>query len=641
MKVSKLCGIAGMVGNEIDEDLVAEMARVQSHRGPDSSGIHSEDTVCLASQRLSIIDLSESARQPMSNESETVWLVFNGEIYNYVELRGELQGFNFRTSSDTEVLLRAYEKWGPSCVSRLNGMFAFAIWDRSNGRLFCARDHFGIKPFHYIKNDRNLIFSSEIKPLLLSLRERVPDMKTIYEFMSLDILDHSERTFFEGIRNLPPAHSLTYSGGKIEIRRYWSLISGKQSHVLENDANRQCEEFGRILRDSIRIRFRSDVPVGICLSGGIDSSSILSIARVDLGIRMHAFSALFQGNDIDESKYVHLAAQSNDAFLHACYPEPADFLNHLMDFLLTQEEPVGGLSVFAQWCVMKEANAHRIRVLLDGQGADEMLGGYPIFYGARLLDQLVRWRLRSLVKEYVDIRRTQPYNLRFYIQTALFASLPNSLRNRLIRRFATAFLSRRFKSKQILGFCESLFKSHLKNYMYEKMMMGLPALLHYEDRNSMRWSIESRLPYLDPRLVELSFSLPEDSLVRGSTTKVILRESVRSIVPQEITCRRLKIGFATPEKEWYANELLPFMKEVIYSESFSKRGIFRVDIVKGLLDKHVGGRKDHSNLLWRCVNLELWYRAFIDPSNDELFAAIRRWQEECRLSSTAFKLAIG
>jgi asparagine synthase (glutamine-hydrolysing) len=549
-------------------------------------------------------------------------IVYNGEIYNFVELREDLKEFEFETSSDTEVLLHAYQKWGPSCVCRLNGMFAFAIWNKKEETLFCARDQFGIKPFHYCSVGGQFLFSSEIKPLLLVGIEPRPDFSAIYDYLVLGLLDHSDRTFFAGIHNLLPGHTLTIKDGYVKTQRYWKWETAG-SRSIEGNPEQNVNEFRDLLKDSIKIRFRSDVPVGICLSGGLDSTAILCISRKDLGMKMHAFSALFKGYDVDEAKFVALAAESAGADIHPCYPTPDDLSVQMEDFLLTQEEPVSDPSVFAQWSVMREAHRFGMKVLLDGQGADEILGGYAVFFGADMLDHFLRFRFSRFVEEYLEVKHTQPYGSRFLMTTAFFPFLHPRIRNWLIRISGTSFIFKDFMKHKNVNFCPNPFRGLLRRYMYEKFAMGLPALLHYEDRNSMRWSIEARLPYLDPRLVQRAFLLPENQLLEKGVTKVILRRAVDGVVPAEIINRRVKIGFDVPDKEWFGKELLAFAEDVFDSESFSERGIFDVDGIRKLLREHVAGSSNNSKVIWRCLNLELWLRTFIDRIVESLQLLIR------------------
>lgn len=602
-----MCGIAGqyaLSGGEPDEMLVRRMSGRLAHRGPDGEGFFSDGHVALAHRRLSIIDLSEDAVQPMSNEDGSLLLVFNGEIYNYRELRKELLllAHRFRSESDSEVILHAFEEWGPGCLARFNGMWAFALYDRVSGELFCARDRFGIKPFYYAITDGSLYFASEIKALLehpdLGTR---PDDEMVMAFLVWGGMDHTPATMFEGISQLPPAHFMVIRDGVVHPpERYWQLFMSdavlSPGSADEADADGQCID---LLRDSVRLRLRSDVPVGTCLSGGIDSSTIVGLINElirtepqgSVGDRQNTFSARYADKRYDEGTFIDIALAGTDISPHSVYPDPDQLREHLDRLVYMQDEPFGSLSIFAQYCVMHLAGT-RVRVVLDGQGADEQLGGY-IAYMVPFFRSLVRHPARAAEEIGWSFLHHHAFFRDAFKQTRVRSGRRALLKGSMpiIDRYA--------------GTLDRVLAAEIE-------ATNLPALLHYEDRNSMAFSVEARVPFLDYRLAEFFAALPLDRKIHRGVTKSILRKAIAGIVPDAIRCRMDKVGFAAPDEVWMKEDIRSLICSILTSESFRKRKYWNAPAVEKSYRDFIAGRLAYSHDIWRIVCTELWLRIFFD-----------------------------
>jgi len=615
-----MCGIAGF--NWEDPALAERMNAVQQHRGPDGHGVRVAGGVTLAHRRLSIIDLSDRGLQPMPNEDGSLHVIFNGEIYNYVELAEELRqlGHKFRTRTDTEVILHAYEEWGEKCLDRFNGMFAFALHDGPQRRLFLARDRFGIKPLHYWHAGGRFIFASEIKALLeFPDVPRRPDELSVYDYLAFNCYNHTERTFFEGIRSLLPGQCATFdlAGGSLALRQWYEIPVGREQPVAdERDA---VEKFRDLFFDAIRLRLtRADVEVGSCLSGGLDSSSIVcSMHHMgEARARDHqTFSILFPGTDFDESPYVAQVARLAGLRSHVTSSSAARLLEDLERLVYHQDEPFGGPSIFAQWEVMRLAHGEGIKVLLDGQGADELMAGYLFFQGYLMLEYLLRGHPFAAAAEAVGFlarhgRRTDPF-----LAAALFLA-PKFLKNILARRYMRVPLAADFAARQAAASevpARMYSRVSLNQALAYRVRFSLPQLLREEDRNSMAFSIESRLPFLDYRLVEFLFTLGPEFKVRHGMTKHILREAMRGVLPEDVRMRIGKLGFPTPIVQWLRQpEVRAVVDGILGSPSFAARGYLDAPRVRDLYAKHAAGTADVWQTVWKAVNLELWMRRFID-----------------------------
>jgi asparagine synthase (glutamine-hydrolysing) len=611
------------------------MAELQAHRGPDDQGMWIKDNVGLVFRRLAIIDLSAAGHQPMCNETGDVWIVYNGEIYNYVELRQELQarGHCFRSHADTEVIVHGYEEYGDDCVTRLNGMFAFAIWDERRRRLFLARDRVGVKPLHYHYEAGKLVFASEIKAVLAgaNLVPR-PNAGPIFDYLTSPRINHTDETFFAGVRQLAPAHVAVYEQGRLRLRRYWDVQCAAEDRapLSTQTLDAYAERFAALLTDSIRLRLRSDVPVGTCLSGGLDSSAIVCIANQLLregatgssgtwdATRQKTFSARYRDFVSDEGPFIAAVMEATGVDAHEVYPDGARLAEELQPLLWFQEEPFGSTSIYAQWNVMRLARSCGVTVLLDGQGSDEQLAGYYRYFGPAFADLLHQRALRALVHE-VAVYSRKGYPLKPLMLGLAVALLTDrwtvrAAWNRIGSRFAPAWLNPAFRNAHdFYPLPRPRFPATLNETLYRAVTSeSLPGLLRYEDRNSMAFSIEARVPFLDYRLIEFVFGLPPSARIHDGTTKVVLRRALSGIIPEAIRVRQDKIGFATPQEQWLRGPLRPVAEEVFASSSFAQRGYVQAECVRRMWRRLLAGEQRYSRAVWRCLNLELWLRYTID-----------------------------
>jgi asparagine synthase (glutamine-hydrolysing) len=566
----------------------------------------------------------------MSNEDETIWIVFNGEIYNYLELIPELKskGHIFRSKSDTEVLIHAYEEYGIDCLQKLNGMFAFAIWDSRNNQLFCARDRFGIKPFYYFyKNDR-FLFSSEIKAILEDpMIHREANDRVVYDFLLHGILDHYTETFFCDIMQLPPAHCLILRQDGLSVTKYWDIDT-------ENELNGKSDEFYAqgffdLFEDSIKIHLRSDVPIGTCLSGGLDSSSIVCVANRlmfpennsdKVGERQKTFSSCFDDLRFDERKYIYPVLEKTAAESNFVFPKVEELLRDIELIIWHLDEPPHVMTIFAQWNVMRLAKEHGVIVLLDGQGGDELLAGYPPYFGANFDELMRKQAFIQLYKERLAYAQNRGYSKPFSLMftfggiltqllrdankndmTSFPSELPDAISDVDIKRLGNLYNPHKFKSI-------------LKNRLYYDCVKGyrLSPLLHYEDRNSMAFSLESRVPFLDYRLVEYAFSLPDRCRIYNGMTKSVLRNSMKGILPEEVRMRTDKMGFVTPQDLWLRNEMKDWVEDIFSSKSFRERKYFRPEVVMNYWHLFCNNNLNAGSAIWRWLCVELWLRKFID-----------------------------
>lgn len=635
-----MCGIAGFyqINGPADPGLVAWMIDRLRHRGPDDSGLIALDkreslpSLVLGHCRLAIIDLSAAGHQPMSNEDGKIWIVYNGEVYNYMELMEELasRGHRFRSRTDTEVILHAYEEYGVDCLQRFNGMFAFALWDGRARLLFCARDRFGIKPFYYHFDGERFLFASEIKALLHPEGvKREPNPQIIYDYLVNGYLDHTGETFFQGIAQLPPAHYLLLEGGDLRVRRWWDLCPSRDGHWAPSDPE-LAERFRSLLTDAIRLRLRSDVPIGTCLSGGLDSSSIVCLAnrlmfphekasRPEIvGERQKTFSSCFEERRWDEREFIYEVLEQTGAEANFAFPQGEELFELIPQLVWSQDEPFGSTSIFAQWHLMKLAS-QKVKVLLDGQGADEILAGYHRAFGALYLDLMERFRIGRLLRELVFYRWVhrsfQPYVFSGLARSLLPDAWVGRLRGRITGDIHWIDPEFQRGYRRDFGFDER-FGTHLDSQLYSVLTRyGLPALLHYEDRNSMAFSLEARVPFLDYRLVEFAFTLPASQKIRDGMTKVVLRNAMRGLLPEKVRMRMDKMGFVTPEDLWFRGKMRPGIEEILTSKSFRERGYLRPERVLEEFRAYCRGERSIRSVLWRWINLELWLRTFMDPGS--------------------------
>ena len=599
-----MCGIFGVVSKAgpVDANLVGQLTDLVAHRGPDGRGVRVNGNVGLGHRRLAIIDLSEDGAQPMRDTRYPIWITYNGEIYNYLELRAELEalGFVFRTASDTEVLLAAYVCWGEKCLERFNGMWSFAIHDERDNTLFCARDRFGVKPFYYIDTPREFAFGSEIRQLLPLIERRIADDDLVSEFLVCGLTDHTNRTFFEGVEKLAPGHMLRVdvSTGQFEIERYYSLVS----RPTDLDDRKTPNLVRDLLDDATRLRLRSDVRVGTCLSGGLDSSTVATLAAKRYSVNSNeaffAITAVSQQASNNEEKYAAEVATKSGLNWLRTEPTYEEFASTAETLLDVQEEPFAGPSIMMQYEVMKTARSNGVIVLLDGQGGDETLLGYHRYYAAWLLDHLCREGIRGFVAAFRAAMRAgvSPRRLLMYLFGASSAGIRATF-----YRWRYNFLKRPDLPESLRRFARKTRDAQAMQVL-EITETNLPMLLRFEDKNSMRFGIETRLPFLDYRFVEFALGLPTRVKLNKGWTKWPLRAAAQDLLPATICWRKDKIGFAAPDQLWL-NRHSPVMYAKVVNSALLARYVDMKALKRRFHRLDLGMR-------WRLYCVALWGELF-------------------------------
>ena len=605
-----MCGICGIVGadsrNPETRETLEKMVHVMKHRGPDGEGFYADEFVALGHGRLSIIDV-ELGGQPMPNEDKSVWIVLNGEIYNYIELRDELvaRGHVFHTKSDTEVVLHSYEEYGEACVNNFNGMFAFAIWDKPRRKLLLARDRVGIKPLYYTQQQGQFLFASEIKALLENqICRRQADMASVAEYMVRSYVT-GDRTFLSGVRKLEPGHLLIYQEGSVKKSKYWDVSFAEE----DKGEKHYVEKLAWLVSDSVRLQLRSDVPLGAYLSGGIDSSTIVCAATRLLSRPVKTFSGAFaEGPLYDERKYIGIVTAACKSDHHEIVPTMDEFFEKLPLLIWFLDEPVVGAGVFPQYAVSAMAGKH-VKVVLGGQGGDELFAGYTKYYRPYFAERIA---------DFAKLRfsRSSPSTIvpdfLMFLKNRGSTDIPAFFR-RLSAPSASSALSPRMRrlAKELplpslpkgLGSLELMLYSDLKEY--------LQGLLHVEDRASMAASIESRVPILDHRIVELAASVPYKYKMRHGLTKYLLRQAAKGSVPDVILARRDKMGFPTPIDIWFSRRSRAIL-DFLNSPEVESRGVLDRRKAIDMVSDHVRGKSNNSFIIWKMINIELWFSLFIE-----------------------------
>ena len=629
-----MCGIAGILGvgagYRIERSELRRMCDVIRHRGPDDDGYHVEGPVGLGMRRLSIIDIA-GGHQPMSNEARTLWVVFNGEIYNFRELRAELEalGHRFQSHSDTEVIVHGYEQWGEECVKRLRGMFGIALWDAREHKLVLVRDWVGIKPLHWYLDDEKLVFGSEIKSILACRGvSREIDREALDRYLTYEYIP-APSSIFRRIRKLPPGHILVWKGGNATVRSYWefpveSEPAGKD-HIDEEECAR---ELLALLRESVRLQMVSDVPLGAFLSGGIDSSSIVALMSEFSDRPVKTFSIGFKEQSYDELAYARLVAKRFGTEHHefVLTPQITDLVDHVMGFL---DEPLGDFSIFPTYLVSKMARSH-VTVALSGDGGDELFAGYDTYVADRfarrlgVLPAFLRERLLPGILGLVPPTKKKKGAINIAKRFVQGAALPPELMHTRWMTFLTAPEKRRLYTpalrEDLRGFeTEGFILEHgrakrfpdpLTAAQYVDLKTYLPEnILTKVDRMSMAISLEARVPLLDHKIVEFAFRLPAHLRLKGLTTKYLLKKAVAPLLPPEILAKK-KQGFSIPIKAWLSGELRPLMTDLLDAERVRRRGWFEPAVVRQLMGEHLAGRENHSHRLWAMMVLELWQQRF-------------------------------
>ncbi len=616
-----MCGLVTVIAPKgaISEDLVAAMRERLAHRGPDGAGLvvrHAGgNVVALAHRRLSVVDLSDSAGQPMHTANGRLTIVFNGEIYNYVELRDELRrdGFEFRTESDTEVLLAAYQRWGEGSVERLNGMFAFVILDEARGELFVARDRFGEKPlFHAPLKSGGVAFASEMKALFVhpDIVPRV-DERTLDSYCDGRYHEDVEQTMFAGVSRFPPATAMRFDldGKVLGRRRYWTpdYTQVREAVPMGETAAR----FQDLMRESIRKRLRADVPIGTSLSGGLDSSLIVCLLAdmrtAGTQFRQNTFSARFDDDPtLSEGDFIDMVVAKTGVTPHAVHPSPQLLMEESRKLHWHQEEPFLSASIYLQWCVARLARENDTTVLLDGQGADELLAGYQYYFPTYQLDLADRFRIFKLIREtrlfasrlrhasgrYKDSRRRFNHAIALSVSQALRTVVrPQSV----------------YAGPYAVGVPAPQKGHRLRRVLAESLQYNsLPMLLRYADRNSMAFGRETRLPFLDYDLVDWCIGLPDSALIDQGWQKYVLRLAGERLLPTAVQWRADKVGYAAPLDIWLRGPLKEWASEQLFGGRLERVAKFSQAGIRAIWERHQGGHENASWALWRWISLSEW-----------------------------------
>ncbi|MEJ7861505.1 MAG: asparagine synthase (glutamine-hydrolyzing) [Pyrinomonadaceae bacterium] len=627
-----MCGIVGIINansRSVNRQVLEQMNRCIVHRGPDDDGFYVQENVGLAMRRLSIIDIAHG-KQPIHNHDKSKWIVFNGEIYNFQELRKDLekQGDEFYTSSDTEVILHLYDRYGADCVRYLRGMFAFAIWDERDESLFIARDRIGKKPLLYSHQlNGDLIFGSEFRALLAHPSvSREIDFEAIDAYLSYLCIP-APLTAYRQIRKLEPAHWLRWKDGRIEIKRYWLPDFSKKIKISQAEAE---AETMRILRESTRLRMISEVPLGAFLSGGVDSSTVVALMAEESSQPIKTFSIGFEEEDFSELKYAKLVAEHIGAEHHEFIVKP-DALDVLPKLVEHYGEPYADSSAIATYYVARETRRH-VTVALNGDGGDESFAGYERYFAMRLAEKyhkipgVVR---KSLIETAVnlfptsELKRSRARDLKRFVKAASLPTVERyfrwvsaidrqskenlyteDFRNEIGNYDSADFLKTWFAKANGMGIVDATMFTDQQTYLPNDLLVKV-------DIASMANSLEARSPFLDHKVIEFAASLPENIKLRGTETKYLLKKVASKIVPPKVLYRK-KMGFGVPLTHWFRGEMKDFLRENLLSEKFSKRGIFKPEAIKKLVEEHINAERDHTFQIWTLLMLELWFQRFID-----------------------------
>lgn len=616
-----MCGIAGFFNSRLTKtnalEGIEQMLQSIAHRGPDARGTWWHEGLMLGHNRLSIIDLSHEADQPMHYQGNV--MVFNGEVYNYLEIRNELlkKGYRFTTQSDTEVVMASYLEWGIDCVNHFVGMWAFALYDSLNNILFASRDRFGIKPFYYISKDNCFYFASELKGLKPTpVFSNELNLNQVSRGMQMGWLCYHDETYFDVISALPAAHNLLIRFDNnemqdVEITRYWDVYTGEYSDATFAG---KTDQFRELFAESIALHMRSDVPVATCLSGGLDSSAIVSVVQNQQpGTSYKSFSIYYDGDgEVDERPFIHKVIEKYPA-IDPFYKKPSDeeVKTEFHRALYHADVPATGSSFVSQYFLMKLISENGIKVVLDGQGSDEYLGGYMHSYYRLIADMIRGGKLGNAfsttgsVAENLQLTGTKKIT---HFAKSLLSSINSEQKLYAMeyKRYYPFLLNE--KPAQTPFYLADPPGTKLDGFLYNLMFSSsLPSLLQYEDRNSMAFSIESRVPFLDHRLVEFAFSLRNDDKIKGIETKRILRQSLKDVLPEAIVNRKDKKGFVTPgETKWLRGPLNHLM-DINYANLL----FLRKDLVKNIMEKHAKGDNSKSVLVWRIATLNYWIQNFV------------------------------
>ena len=615
----------------MDPRVLERMRDVITHRGPDEAGIFVDANIGLGHRRLSIVDVA-SGHQPMTNEDGALQIIYNGEVYNHADYRDELEarGHVYHTHCDTETILHLYEEHGHGCVNYLRGMFAFAIWDGKKKELFIARDRLGVKPLYYFHaDDGSLYFGSEIKTIF-----QASDLKPEINFHALPdyLANHAtsgEETLYHRVKRLLPGHTLVWRDGKVEIKKYWDVSFSKTADQTRSDKDFIAEWY-ELFRTSVRLRLMADVPLGMFLSGGIDSSAIAAVMSGMVDEPIKTFSVAFAEREANELAYARIVAEAYKTNHHEVVVSPEEFFHALPKLVWHEDEPLAHPSSVALYFVSLLASQH-VKVVLTGEGSDELLAGYGRYRKTilnlslgkhywNLTPNVVRGVVSSGIKGLPTSRMRQKL-LRSFLGVAPdiesiyfdnFAVFPLAMQADLLSNEAVEQIGRIDPYAGVrTALAETDAHSLLDRLLYTDIKTYLHELLMKQDQMSMATSVESRVPFLDHKLVEFTCSLPERLKLRGGTTKYILRESMKGVLPEAILSRS-KMGFPVPIAAWFRGAYRSVIDEYVLSERAMSRALFNRDFVRDLVNRHQSGAENHDERLWALVNFEIWQRQFFD-----------------------------
>ena len=637
-----MCGIAGICnfqGIPLQKDQIQAMITTLNHRGPDDEGIFLSGSISpnsraqagLGHKRLSIIDL-KTGHQPMSNEDGTVWIVHNGEVYNFPDLRNELiqKGHRFRTHSDTETIIHLYEEMGTSCVNRLRGMFAFAIWDTRKERLFIARDRVGKKPVNYFYDGKTFYFGSEIKAILACGIKKEPDPASLHRYLTYGYTP-SPDTMFKDVKKLPPAHILIYDKNGVKTERFWKLSYTPKKKMSFSECEERIED---LISECVRIRLRSDVPLGVFLSGGVDSSTVAAFMSEATTTPIKTFTIGFQDADFSEVKFARQVAERLGTEHHEFTVKP-EALKILPKLVWHYNEPYGDSSCIPTYYVSKMTRDH-VTVALCGDGGDESFAGYERYKGVKLspfFEKLPRGLLKvsadsvgllsklSPKKSYQDyIRYASNFLMGIYKNPRLsdrYLGWMDFVKEDQKKELYTKemkgltsqitpvdFLSRKIEESDAKSLVEKIMSAEITSYLSEDLLVKV-------DIATMANSLEARSPFLDHNLMEFMATVPLEYKLRGLNAKYILKKIASKKLPSGLLNRK-KMGFGVPIGRWFRNEMKSFLYEIMLEKKSLKRGYFNPDYIKKLLDEHTSGKADHKNAIWALLNFEIWHRIFIE-----------------------------
>ncbi len=630
-----MCGICGVaipkqLNRRVSEPRLIAMRDTLKHRGPDGAGLYLDGAVGLGHRRLSIVDL-DGGHQPMASEDRRVWIVFNGEIYNHRELRPELEerGRRYRTLSDTETIIHLYEELGERVVERLSGMFAFAVWDSARRELLLARDRLGVKPLYYVlAGDGSIYFASEIKALI-EARAVAPEIN--YRALPDYLANHApsgEETLFRGVKRLPPGHTLTWRDGHVRIRKYWDLSFEAAGRVALSDRD-ATEQWTELFRGAVRSHLMADVPLGMFLSGGIDSSAIAAMMSEMAPEPIKTFSVGFAEREANELEYARLVSRAFNTDHHEVIVSPEDYFAVMPKLIWHEDEPLGHPASVPLYFVSELAARH-VKVTLTGEGSDELMAGYHRYwktiYNLSLGERYHKWMpdaLRRAVRNGID---QGAFALRRKLSRTFLALKPD-IESLYLENFAVFSRAQQMRlltpeARERAGaldpyaaarryFAESDATTALDRLLYTDTKTYLHELLMKQDQMSMAASLESRVPFLDHTLVEFTARLPERMKLRRLTTKYVLRQSMKGVLPEPILTRR-KMGFPAPVGAWFRGPYRSVIDEYALGARSVARGLFDPACVRNLVAEHQSGVRDHSQRLWSLVNFEMWMRQFID-----------------------------